>query len=100
MYRSLWPLPGGNQAYVAALEKLLPLASDQPTTADFISRLQQEFPQVESLATANGYIRVLVALGFIELSGGQVSLTPAGRDFVEKQMSSSSATRSARASWA
>jgi restriction system protein len=30
MYRSLWPLPGGNQAYVAALEKLLPLASDQP----------------------------------------------------------------------
>jgi hypothetical protein len=82
-YRSLWPLPGGNQAYVVALEKLLPLAGDQPTTADFISRLQQQFPQVESLATANGYIRVLVALGFVELSGGQVSLTPAGRDFVE-----------------
>jgi hypothetical protein len=83
MYRSLWPLPGGNQAYVTALEKLLPHASDQPTTAAFIIRLQQEFPQVESLATANGYIRVLVALGFIELGGGQVSLTPTGREFVE-----------------
>jgi hypothetical protein len=85
MYRSLWPLPGGNQAYVTALEKLLPLVSDQPSTAEFISRLQQEFPQVESLATANGYIRVLVALGFIEVSSGQISLTPAGREFVEKQ---------------
>lgn len=83
MYRSLWPLPGGNQAYVTALERLLPLASDQPTTTDFISRLQREFPQVESIATANGYIRVLVALGFVEVSGGQISLTPAGREFAE-----------------
>lgn len=83
MYRSLWPLPGGNQAYAHALEKLLPLAADQPTAGEFIRRLQQEFPQVESIATANGYIRVLVALGFIELASGQVSLTPAGREFVE-----------------
>jgi hypothetical protein len=83
MYRSLWPLPGGNQAYVTALEKLLPLASDQPTTTAFISRLQREFPQVESIATANGYIRVLVALGFVEAIGGQISMTPAGREFVE-----------------
>jgi restriction system protein len=83
MYRSLWPLPGGNQAYVTALEKLLPLASDQPTTTEFISRLQREFPQVESIATANGYIRVLVALGFVEVSSGQISLTPGGRAFVE-----------------
>jgi hypothetical protein len=83
MYRSLWPLPGGNQAYVAALEKLLPLAADQPTSTDFIHRLQEEFPQVESIATANGYIRVLVALGFVEVNGGQVSLTPTGREFVE-----------------
>jgi hypothetical protein len=66
MYRSLWPLPGGNQAYLTALEKLLPLVSDQPTTAEFIRRLQQAFPQVESLATANGYVRVLVALGFVD----------------------------------
>ena len=51
---------------MTALEKLLPLASDQPTTTVFIGRLQQEFPQVESVATANGYVRVLVALGFIE----------------------------------
>ena len=85
MYRSLWPLPGGNQAYVTALEKLLPLASGQPTTAHFIARLQQEFPQVESLATAGGYVRVLVALGFVEIDGGQISLTPTGRDFVETQ---------------
>jgi restriction system protein len=83
MYRSLWPLPGGNQAYVTALEKLLPLASDQPTTTEFIGRLQREFPQVESIATANGYIRVLVALGFVEVSSGQISLTPAGRAFIE-----------------
>jgi restriction system protein len=83
MYRSLWPLPGGNQAYVTALEKLLPLALDQPATANFVSRVQREFPQVESPATANGYVRVLVALGFIELSGGQISLTPVGRSFVE-----------------
>jgi hypothetical protein len=83
MYRSLWPLPGGNQAYVMALEKLLPRASDQPTTHDFIGRLQQEFPQVESIATANGYIRVLVALGFVEVDSGQISLTPAGRQFVD-----------------
>jgi C-terminal AAA-associated domain len=85
MYRSLWPLPGGNQAYVTALEKLLPLAANQPTTTEFISRLQREFPQVESIATANGYIRVLVALGFVELTSGQISLTPAGREFVETQ---------------
>jgi len=28
---------------------------------------------------------VLVALGFIDLSGGQVSLTPAGREFVDER---------------
>lgn len=83
MYRSLWPLPGGNRAYVTSLEKLLPHAADQPTTHDFIGRLRQEFPQVESIATANGYIRVLVALGFVEVESGQMSLTPAGRQFVE-----------------
>jgi hypothetical protein len=83
MYRSLWPLPGGNQAYVTALESLLPFAADQPTTTGFIGRLQQEFPQVESTATANGYVRVLVALGFVEVSSGQISLTPAGREFVD-----------------
>jgi hypothetical protein len=83
MYRSLWPLPGGNQAYVLALEKLLPAAADQPTTTEFIRRLQETFPQVESLSTANGYIRVLVALGFVEVSSGQISLTPSGREFVE-----------------
>jgi restriction system protein len=83
MYRALWPLPGGNQAYVTALEKLLPCAGDQPTTSIFIARLQEEFPQVESLATAKGYIRVLVALGFIDVDGDQVSLTPSGRDFVD-----------------
>ncbi len=83
MYRSLWPLPGGNQAYVAALEKLLPLAGDQPTATEFTSRLQREFPQVESLATASGYARVLVALGLIEINSGQISLTPTGREFAE-----------------
>lgn len=83
MYRSLWPLPGGNQAYVAALKKLLPLAFDQPTTSLFISRLQKEFPQVESIATASGYVRVLVALGFVEISNGQIALTPLGRAFAE-----------------
>jgi hypothetical protein len=83
MYRSLWPLPGGNQAYVTALAKLLPHAANQPTTHDFIGRLQQEFPQVESIATANGYIRVLVALGFVEVESGQMSLTPIGRQFIE-----------------
>jgi restriction system protein len=85
MYRSLWPLPGGNQAYVTALDKLLPHAADQPSTAEFISRLQHEFPQVESAKTAGGYMRVLVALGFADVDSGQVSLTPVGRQFVETQ---------------
>jgi hypothetical protein len=55
----------------------------RPRTPQFISRLQSEFPQVESIATVNGYFRVLVALGLIELGSGQISLTPAGREFVE-----------------
>ena len=99
MYRSLWPLPGGNQAYVAALEALLPHASDQPATAEFISRLQQEFPQVESLATANGYIRVLVALGFIELEW-RPSQLDSGRARVRRdaRCASSCARRCERAS--
>jgi hypothetical protein len=84
MYRSLWPLPGGNQAYVLALEKLLPHATDQPMTGEFIARLQKEFPQVESTSTANGYLRVLVALGFVEIDGGQISLRPMGRNLAEQ----------------
>jgi len=83
MYRALWPLPGGNQSYVTALEALMPHAKDQPATNEFIKRLQQDYPQVESIATANGYIRVLVALGFIEIDGGRINLTPSGRDFAE-----------------
>ncbi|MBA2631256.1 MAG: AAA-associated domain-containing protein [Thermoleophilaceae bacterium] len=85
MYRSLWPLPGGNQTYRTALERLLPLAADQPTPTGFVRRLQHEFPQVESVATAKGYIRVLVALGFVTVNSGQISLTPDGREFVETQ---------------
>jgi Restriction endonuclease/HB1, ASXL, restriction endonuclease HTH domain len=82
-YRGLWPLPGGNRAYLVALKRLLPLAADQPTPAEFVRNLQGEFPQVESTATAKGYLRVLVALGFVEQAGGQVGLTPVGRAFVE-----------------
>jgi hypothetical protein len=83
MYKSLWPLPGGNQAYVAALEKLVPRVTDQPTSSEFIARLQREFPQVQSIGTAKGYIRVLVALGFVEVEGGRLNLTPSGRAFAE-----------------
>lgn len=83
MYRTLWPLPGGNQAYVHALEVLLPLAADQPSAPDFRLRLQKAFPQVQSPATAEGYQRVLVALGFVELDNDTISLTPTGRQFVD-----------------
>lgn len=82
-YRSLWPLPGGSNAYVKALKKLLPNASDQPCTTDFIKRLQREFPQVRSTQTAHGYVRVLVALGLVEIDAGRLSLTPTGRAFSE-----------------
>jgi restriction system protein len=83
MYKSLWPLPGGNQAYVTALEKLLPHVTDQPTSGEFIERLQGEFPQVQSVGTAKGYIRVLVALGLVAVEGDRLNLTPSGRTFAE-----------------
>jgi len=82
-YRGLWPLPGGARSYATTMRVLLGLLHDQPPVEEFIGRLQSRFPKVASKKTANGYLRVLVALGSAKIEGGRVAITPQGRAFAE-----------------
>ena len=80
--RNLWPLPGGVEGYPLAVQRMLTIAKDRPTTPEFRERVYDLFPEVTSESTVRGYVGVLVALGFTERGGdGRVALTELGRRF-------------------
>jgi len=81
--RSLWPLPGGVDAYPDTLRVLLEQVRDGPSLQIAIDRLQEAFPQVRSRETARSYLtQVACALGFAQIRRGRLHLTPQGRTYL------------------
>lgn len=75
--RGLWPLPGSRVEWDASLADLMKMAQDGPCRSDYIERVRDHFPRVDS--TGEKYLILLVALGFLEAKQGQVFTSARGR---------------------
>jgi hypothetical protein len=82
--RSIWPLPGGSDAYLENLLRILhALPQHGVQTEDFLVTFRVTFPLVSSDSTARSYLRhTLVSLGVVSNSGGRVQMTAAGRSLL------------------
>ncbi len=81
---SLWPLPGGANAWKDSLDQMLRyVAEAAPTMKEAIAWLIGSFERVASANAARGYWQVLRSLGLIETRGEQVGLTTEGSEYLE-----------------
>lgn len=77
--KSLWPLPGGINAYVESLYKILDALHATPMSKADLSRwIMKAFPQVKSEKTAGGYVNVPRTIGTTTLQDGKFVLTKDG----------------------
>ncbi len=77
--RGIWPLPGGQNAYVETLFKLLDAVSEGINTNDRLTRwIMRTFEGVKSQKTALGYVGVPRTIGLTEMKNGKITFTPAG----------------------
>ncbi len=77
----LWPLPGGIDAYVETLFRVLDAVAAHPMTkAELVSWFMAEFPQVRSEKTAAGYANVPRAIGVTTVADGRITLTTDGKE--------------------
>ncbi|TRZ43973.1 restriction endonuclease [Robertkochia solimangrovi] len=80
--RSIWPLPGGNYAYIETLNQLLDRISEKETSRnEMIDWFVKSFDNVTSRNTAYGYLNVPKNMGLIELKDGYYNLTIAGKHY-------------------
>lgn len=80
---AIWPLPGGADAYVDTLLRLL-RAIDSGTKAKskLTAWFQDNFESVESERTATGYLNVPRTLGLITITASTAALTTCGKDLL------------------
>lgn len=77
--RSLWPLPGGLNSFVDTLNEFLESISDgKKTKKDIIKWCLNKYENVNSEATAQGYLNVPKNMGLIAFEVGKYSLTEDG----------------------
>lgn len=81
MTRTLWPLPGGTGNYLNALLWILTAVEATSETEAVVSRMMERF-QLSSRKATKSYLRVVDALGFIEIVGNSVYLTPQGNAYL------------------
>jgi hypothetical protein len=81
---SMWPLPGGQHAWVQTLQTLLRLiAETAPTTQAAAQWIVAHFENVSSEKVARGYLAsVLRPFGLIETQGEQLVLTSDGTEYL------------------
>jgi 5-methylcytosine-specific restriction protein B len=78
----LYPLPGGVRRYKATLDALLGwIASTRPSLSGFRDRLKEQY-DAPSAATADAYLRLLDATGFLRRSDDVLALSDLGEDYL------------------
>ena len=81
--RGLWPLPGGNNAYIETLKLYLKAVSNGINTREkLINWYMTEFEVVNSEKSANGYINVPKSMGLTIFNNGNIELTEEGNEFL------------------
>lgn len=84
--RSIWPLPGGNQAYLETLfMHLAAIQEGRNTKSKLVDWYKKTFESVNSDNTANGYVYVPKSMGLTSFVGGRIVLTEAGRKVLESR---------------
>lgn len=79
--RGLWPLPGGVDAYVTTLFKVLDaIQSGVNTRQALLKWFMDEFEAVQSSKTANGYVGVPKTMGLTLIEGGNITFTEDGAE--------------------
>ncbi len=74
--KSLWPLPGGNMNYVDTLNKFLEaIVNGQNTKKKLIQWYMNNFENVQSEKTADGYVFVPKSMGLIDIKEGKYLLS-------------------------
>ncbi len=78
--RGLWPLPGGQGAYLDTLYRLLDtVGTNNLTNAELLGWFLKEYEQVQSEKTALGYATVPRTIGLTTIVNGKVILTNEGK---------------------
>lgn len=84
--RGIWPLPGGVNSYIDTLFKYLRVVNDGTNTrADLIKWYINNFDNVKSEKTANGYINVPRNMGLTRLVNAKIQLTKEGQEILISQ---------------
>jgi HJR/Mrr/RecB family endonuclease len=81
---SMWPLPGGNDNYIDTLNKFLKaIENGTNNKTDLINWYKNNFENVQSDRTSEGYIFVPKSMGLIEIKEGIYYLTEEGKKYIE-----------------
>lgn len=84
--RSIWPLPGGINSYVETLNSLLKRIERKKSKRDeLINWFADNYDNVSSLKTANGYLNVPKNMGLIIFNNGFCFLSEAGKEYLKSQ---------------
>jgi hypothetical protein len=82
--RGIWPLPGGNNAYVETLYKALEAVKNGHDSRDkLIQWFMTTFEMVKSEKTAGGYAGVPRVIGLTQTVNGKIILTPEGEQVLQ-----------------
>jgi repressor of nif and glnA expression len=81
--RTLWPLPGGSGTYLAGLRRILGMVEQTSDRETILDQLVAAYG-LTSRKAARSYLQVLNTLGFVEVVGRSVYLTPEGRKELAK----------------
>lgn len=83
---SVWPLPGGGQAWKQSLDTMLRYVAEfGPTVRDAIDWLLHRFDRVNSEKVARGYWQVPRSFGLLETVGERMVLTADGASYLQTQ---------------
>lgn len=82
-FRSVWPLPGGNNAMKDTLDSMLRhVSAAAPTLEQAIEWMIATYEKVDSRKTAKGYWKVPRSFGLTEMDGEQLTLTAEGVEYL------------------
>jgi hypothetical protein len=84
--RAIWPLPGGGENYIVALDKFLErIEKDSPTRDSMSKWVLTQFPTVKSVKTVQGYLNVPKSMGLIYLKDDRYRLTEEGVQYLKSR---------------
>ncbi|OKL38956.1 restriction endonuclease [Pontibacter flavimaris] len=84
--RSLWPLPGGTYSFVDTLQNFLSFVeTSNSSRKDLVNWFINNYDNVTSVKTADGYVNVPKNMGLINFNNGVCYLTKSGKEYIKNK---------------